>query len=238
MSGHSKWSTIKRQKAATDAKRGAIFTKLANAISLAAKTGADPEMNPALRSAIDQARAANMPKANIEKAIKKGSGELGGAQIEELYYEGMGPANIQFIVKCLTDNKNRSASNVRHLFNKYGGSFASVMWNFDFYGLVLIDQENLKDIDLDDLELELIDLDIVDFKKEEEGVSIITLANKLNEIVAYLEEKNIKISSAQLEYIAKEKQVLSTSDKDTVSKFIDELEENEDVNSYYHNYED
>lgn len=238
MSGHSKWSTIKRQKAATDAKRGAIFTKLGNAISLAAKSGADPEMNPALRSAIDQARGANMPKANIEKAIKKGSGELAGEQIEELYYEGIGPANVQFIVKCLTDNKNRSASNIRHLFNKYGGSLGSVMWNFDFQGLILIDKENLKEIDLENLELELIDLDIIDFKKEDEGVSVVTLATKLNEVSTFLEDKKIKVESAQLEYIAKEKQVISEGEKETVLKFIDELEADEDVNSYYHNYED
>ncbi len=238
MSGHSKWATIKRQKASTDAKRGAVFTKLANAVSLAAKSGADPEMNPALRTAIDQARGANMPKANIEKAIKKGSGELAGGQIEELYYEGIGPANVQFIVKCLTDNKNRSASNVRHLFNKYGGSFGSVMWNFDFQGLILIDQANLKGVALEDLELELIDLDIVDFKKEHEGVSIITLANKLNEALELLEDKKIQVVSAQLEYIAKEKQVISDSDKELILKFIDDLDDNEDVNTYFHNYEE
>lgn len=238
MSGHSKWSTIKRQKAVTDAKRGAVFTKLGNAISLAAKSGAEPEMNPALRSAIEQARAANMPKANIEKAIKKGSGELAGDQIEELYYEGIGPGNIQFVVKCLTDNKNRSASNIRHLFNKYGGSLASVLWNFDLLGLILIDKENLKEVNLEDLELELMDLDIIDFKKEDEGFSIITVATQLNEVVKFLEDKNIKMVSAQLEYMAKEKQKISESEKESLLKFIDDLDADEDVNSYYHNYED
>ncbi len=238
MSGHSKWSTIKRQKEVTDAKRGAVFTKLANAISLAAKAGSDPEMNPSLRSAIDQARGANMPKANIEKAIKKGSGELAGQQVEELYYEGIGPANGQFIVKCLSDNKNRSASNIRHLFNKYGGSLGAVMWNFDLQGLILIKSEDLKGIDLEDLELKLIDLDIVDFKKEDEGILVITLANKLNEVSSFLKEKKIEVASAQLEYIAKERQVINKNDKETVLKFMEELEDDEDVNSYYHNYEE
>ena len=139
MSGHSKWATIKRSKAANDAKRGAIFTKLGNLITIAAREkGGDLDTNFALRMAVDKAKTANMPKDNIEKAIKRGTGELEGGQIEELYYEGFGPANTQFIVKSLTDNKNRSAANIRHTFTKYGGSLGAVMWNFEQKGVVRI----------------------------------------------------------------------------------------------------
>ena len=117
MSGHSKWATIKRAKAATDAKRGAIFTKLGNLITITAREkGGDPETNFSLRMAIDKAKAANMPKDNIEKAVKRGTGEIGGEKIEELIYEGFGPVKSQFVIKCLTDNKNRTAANIRHAF--------------------------------------------------------------------------------------------------------------------------
>jgi len=141
MSGHSKWATTHRQKELVDAKRGAAFTKLANIITIAAKTDGDPEANPSLRAAIDRARAASMPKDNIDRAIKKGTGELAGDQVEELFYEGVLPPGIQLVVKCLTDNKNRSGSSVRHLFTKNGGSFGAVLWNFDLLGVIRIPSE-------------------------------------------------------------------------------------------------
>ena len=144
MSGHSKWATTKRQKAVTDAKRGAIFTKIGNIITISAREkGGDPAVNFSLRIAIEKAKQANMPKENIERAIKRGTGEGGGATIEEIYYEGIGPANTQFIVKCLTDNRNRSASTVRHLFSKYGGSMGSVAWNFEKKGVIGIENSEV-----------------------------------------------------------------------------------------------
>ena len=169
MSGHSKWATTHRQKALVDAKRGAIFTKLANLITIAARKGGDPNSNPSLRTAIDQARNVNMPKDNIERAIKKWTGELSGDIVEELYYEGVLPGGVQVVVKCLTDNKNRSGSTVRHLFTKNGGAFGSVLWNFSQLGVIRIASEQLaeKKIQSEDLELELIDQNIVDFKKED-----------------------------------------------------------------------
>src|SRR5688572_7449141 len=139
MSGHSKWATIKRQKGVNDAKRGAIFTKLANAIALAAKSGADPDMNFALRLAMDKARAANMPMANIQRSIDRGSGKLGGAAIEEVTYEGYGPGGIGVIVECATDNKNRTYPEVRLAFTKSGGSMAepgSVAFQFARKGVI------------------------------------------------------------------------------------------------------
>ena len=143
MSGHSKWATTKRQKAVVDAKKGAIFTKIAKLIAIAARKGHDPTANFSLRLAMDKARQANMPKDNIERAIKRGTGELAGAQIEELIYEGLGPAKAQFIVKVLTDNKNRTAAEIRHLFSDSGGSLGAVMWNFELKGIIVISSDQL-----------------------------------------------------------------------------------------------
>lgn len=238
MSGHSKWATTHRQKAIVDAKRGAIFTKLANIISIAVREkGSDPNTNASLRLAIEKARAANMPKDNIERAIKRGTGELAGAQVEELYYEGIGPASIQFVVKCLTDNKNRSASSVRHLFSKVGGSFSAVLWNFNQLGVINIAQETLatKKVELDNLELDLIDQGIVEFSKENEGVTIYTEAKDLQRLRDYLDGRGLLTESAELEYVAKEKVSLSPSEQEKIDKFMEELEDNEDVSDYYTN---
>lgn len=237
MSGHSKWATTHRQKAIVDAKRGAIFTKLANVITIAAKKGGDPDTNPSLRTAIEKARGANMPKDNIERAIKKGTGELAGDQIEELFYEGIIPPGIQIIVKCLTDNKNRSGSTVRHLFTKNGGALGSVMWNFQQLGVIEIPQAEIKDKHLSNevLELELIDLNIEDFKKEAEGIMVYCAASDLQKIKDYLEQKNLQIERAELEYVAKEKINLSKEEEIKIEKLMNELEDNEDVNDYYTN---
>lgn len=238
MSGHSKWATTHRQKAAVDAKRGAIFTKLANTITIAAKQGGDPEANPALRTAIDAARSANMPKDNIERAIKRGTGELGGDQVEELYYEGVVPTGVQVIVKCLTDNKNRSGASVRHIFTKYGGSFGAVMWNFKQLGAIGISKEEIKGKHLgyEDLELELIDQGIEDFKKEEEGISIYTEVGEMQRVKEYLENnKGLKVERAEIEYVPKDSLDISDQEREKLEKFIEELEDNEDVNDYYMN---
>ncbi len=238
MSGHSKWSTIKRQKATTDAKRGAIFTKLGNLITIAAREkGGNPETNFSLRIAIDKAKTANMPKENIDRAIKRGTGELGGEQIEELLYEGFGPAKSQFIIKALTGNKNRSAANIRHIFTKYGGSLGSVMWNFEQKGVIRIKDEELKNKDLpsEEFELGLIDEGVDDIIKEDEGITIYTKVEDLQKVKNFLEQKNIKIESADIEYVEKEKQQVSKDDRDKVEKFIEELENCEDVADYYTN---
>ena len=236
MSGHSKWATTKRAKAVVDAKRGAIFTKLSNNISLAARDkGGDVNTNFSLRVAVDKAKAVNMPKDNIERAIKRGTGELGGAQIAEYIYEGMGPAKSQFIVKSLTDNKNRSAASVRHLFSKYGGAMGSVMWNFEIKGVIRILNEEIKGGLSDDLELELIDAGADDIVKEDEGITIFTKPENLQKIKLLLDAKNIKTETAEMEYIAKEEMQLSDDDKESVQKFVDELEDDEDVSDYYSN---
>jgi YebC/PmpR family DNA-binding regulatory protein len=238
MSGHSKWATTKRQKAVTDAKRGNIFTKISNVISITAREkGGDPEKNFALRTAIDKARAANMPKDNIERAIKRGTGELGGEIIEELIYEGIGPNKSQFIVKCLTGSKNRSAAAVRHVFTKYGGSLGSVSWNFEKKGIVRITNDELqnKKINLDNFELELIDAGAEDILKEGEGITIYTKIEDLQKAKQFLDSKNISVESAEIEYAAKEKTEIPGEKKEQLEKFIEELEDNEDVADYYTN---
>jgi len=275
MSGHSKWSTIKRAKAVTDAKRGAIFTKIGNLITIAAREkGGNPDTNFSLRMAMDKAKSANMPKDNIERAIKRGTGELGGEQIEELYYEGVGPAKAQFVVKVLTDNKNRSAASIRHIFTKYGGSLGTVMWNFRKHGLVRVSNDGLGQVNAnlrintpsfapssaiamdskkatagknaanyeyankeagDELELQLIEAGADDIIKEEEGITILTKIDDLQGVKKFLDEKGIKTESAEVEYIAKDEMELEGEDKEKVDKFIEELEENEDVVDYYTN---
>lgn len=237
MSGHSKWATTHRQKELVDAKRGAIFTKLGNIITIAARKGGDPNANPSLRAAIDRARDASMPKDNIERAIKKGTGELAGETVEELYYEGILPPGIQVVVKCLTDNKNRSGATVRHSFTKNGGAFGAVLWNFDQRGVIRIAAQEAreKNIALEDLELELIDLGIIDFIKEEEGISIQTEISDLQKVKEFLEAKNLKVESAEIEYVAKEKMALADNDQERMDKFFEALEDNEDVSDYYTN---
>jgi YebC/PmpR family DNA-binding regulatory protein len=240
MSGHSKWASIKRQKGLTDAKRGAVFTKLANVITVAAREkGGDPEMNFSLRIAIEKAKSANMPKENIERAIKRGTGEGGGAAIEELIYEAIGPGNSQFIVKCLTDNKNRSASTVRHIFTKHGGAFGAVMWNFERKGVIRIAGSEMGTAgggqEFDNFELELIDVGADDIEKEDEGITIYSSIENIQKLKTFLEEKKIPTESAEIEFVAKDNITLNDSDKEKVEKIINDLEENEDVNDYYSN---
>ncbi|MCU0680033.1 MAG: YebC/PmpR family DNA-binding transcriptional regulator [Planctomycetes bacterium] len=236
MSGHSKWATTHRQKEIVDAKRGAIFTKIANTITIAARDkGGDPNTNFALRIAIERGRAANMPKDNIERAIKRGTGELAGVQVEELYYEGIGPANTQFIIKAITDSKNRSASNVRHIFSEHGGALGSVMWNFEQKGVIRIANEEVSKISFDDFELELIDQGASDIKREEEGIIIFSEVKNLQELKTFIESKGLKVEDAVIEYVAKEKQELNNEDKEKVLKLIEEFDDCEDISDYYTN---
>jgi YebC/PmpR family DNA-binding regulatory protein len=240
MSGHSKWSTIKRQKWAQDAKRAAVFTRLARNITVAAREGGgDSDTNFKLRLAMDKAKGANMPKDNIERAIKKGTGELKGEVLEECLYEGMGPANIQFIIKSLTDNRNRSASSIKHLFNKYGGAFTPVMWNFKERGVIRVGKDEIaqKDIDPEELELELIERGIEDMETEEEGVTIYTETKDLAVIKRFLDSKSIEAETADIEYIPLQTKKVEDKEKESVEKFMEELEDCEDVNDYYNNCE-
>jgi YebC/PmpR family DNA-binding regulatory protein len=237
MSGHSKWATTHRQKEVVDAKRGAIFTKLANVITIAARKGGDPAMNFALATAVDRAKAANMPKDNIDRAIKRGTGELDGATLEELVYEAVGPANSQFVIKILTDNKNRPAAEIRHLFSMHGGAMSSVMWNFELKGVIRVSAENAvaKGIDSDEGQLELIDAGADDVKKETEGMTIFTTGANLQKVKKYLEDKGVAVESAEIEYVAKDAIEVTGDDAERIEKLMAGLEDNEDVSDYYSN---
>lgn len=230
MSGHSKWSTIKRAKEAKDAKRSGVFTKLSKIISVAARDGSDPEMNFKLRMAIDKARAANMPKDNVERAIKKGSGELDGVQIESLLYEVYGPEGVAMIVEVLTDNKNRTVSEIKHILSKHNGNMGasgSVMWMFESKGEIVLAQDKINEEE----ELKLIEAGAEDIEVDDE-VKVIcpidSLENVKNNII-----KNFEIKSSDMVYIAKDK--VTPADPDKVLKLFDALDDNDDVNNIYAN---
>jgi YebC/PmpR family DNA-binding regulatory protein len=232
MSGHSKWATTKRAKAVVDAKRGAVFTKLANTITVATREkGGDPDANFSLRLAIDRAKLANMPKENIERAIKRGLGEGNSLAIEELIYEGIGPVNSQWVIRCLTDSKNRSASSVRHVFSKYNGSMTPVMWNFEKKGVIRTAPK-----ELGDLELELIDVGVEDIQPDAEGIVFYSNMADLKKVKDALEARGFVIESADLDYVAKETQTLSNPDDlEKINNFIEALDDLEDVNDYFTN---
>jgi len=238
MSGHSKWATTKRHKAVIDAKRSSAFTKLANNITVAARQGGDPEMNFSLRLAIDRAKTVNMPKDNIERAIKRGTGEGGGAAVEELTYEGFGPAQSAFIIETVTDNKNRTASDIRQIFTKHGGSMGgsgSVAWNFEHRGVVGIENEELriKNLKNDEFELALIDVGVTDIVKEDEGWTLYTALEDFQKLKEFLDEKTITVTSAGLEYIPKVTKAMTDDAREKIELFIEALDDNDDVNSYY-----
>ena len=217
---------------------------MSNLISIAARKGSDPTANFSLRMAIDKAKSASMPKENIERAIKRGTDELGGAVIEELIYEGIGPAKSQFIIKCLSDNKNRAAAEIRHLFSKYGGALGSVAWNFEQKGVIRITNDELNHPTSplkggagvgEEFELELIDAGAEDILREEEGITIYTKMENLQKVKHFLDYKNINAESVEIEHVAKENVEAPGEDKEKIEKFIEELENNENVNDYYHN---
>ena len=237
MSGHSKWAKIKRGKAVEDARRGAVFTKLGNAIAVAAKTGGDPDMNPALALAIQKAKEANMPHANIDRSIKRGTGELGGNAIEEMMYEGYGPAGIAVIVECASDNRNRTSSEVRAVFSKNGGNMAengAVSFQFDHKGVI----EAAKSGDDDADQMAVIDAGADDVVDEGDSWTIYTDHKALHEVKKSLESAGLKISEASLAYVPQNVvNIIDESEKAKVMKFMDAMEELDDVVETYSNFE-
>lgn len=240
MSGHSKWSTIKHKKGKEDARRGKVFTKLARYIMVAAKEGGgDPDYNPSLKAAIDKAKAENMPNDNIDRAIKKGTGEMGSESFEEIIYEGYGPSGVAVIVNCLTDNRNRTASDVRHAFDKFGGNLGqsgSVSFMFDRKGLLAI--EKTDEIDEDELTLLAIELGAEDFISEEDGFEVITDPSSFNAVRDGLEEAGYSFIAAEITFIPQTYTVLESEDDiKNIEKMIDMLEDNDDVQEVYHNWD-
>lgn len=237
MSGHSKWKQIKYKKAAADIKKGALFSRLIRNLTLAAKEGAAVETNFKLRVAIDQARAANMPKDNIERAIARGSGQ-DGADLREVLYEGYGPAGVAILIKCITDNPNRSVSDVRQVLQKHGGSLAesgAVRWNFEQKGVMRLELSATNDKEA--LELAAIDADADDVREEEDGLLIVTEPKNLQTLKDVLEKQNIKSEFSEIEWLAKNTVALSESDGKKLDELTNTLDEMEDVQDYYTNAE-
>ncbi len=236
MSGHSKWSTIKRKKAAIDSKRGKIFTKLIKEITIAARQGGgDPGANPRLRLAVDNAKGANMPMDNIERAIKKATGELEGTTYHELTYEGYGPAGVAVMLESVTDNKNRIVAEVRHLFSKYGGNLAengAVAWMFDRKGVITLPK---KDMEEDDLMEIAIDAGADDLVTEEDFFEVQTDMESFENVRKALIEKEIEIENASLQWVAKNTVEVAGENVEKVMKLIDMLEDNDDVQNVYTN---
>lgn len=237
MSGHNKWSKIKNKKGSEDAKKGKIFTKHARNITVAAREGGlDPEYNASLKTAIEMAKADNMPNDNIDRAIKKASGEAGGDNFERIIYEGYGPGGVAFIVDCLTDNKNRTAPDVRHIFDKFGGNLGtdgSVMFLFEKKGEIVVNSEG-KDFDefmMDALEAGASDVDDLD----EGYFEVLTEVNDFNDTVEKLREMGYKIEKANISYLANDIEV-DPSHHEKLFKLIDALEDNDDIQEVYYNW--
>ena len=236
MSGHSKWSTIKRKKAVIDAKRGKLFTKLIKEITIAARQGGgDPGANPRLRLAIDNAKSANMPMDNIERAIKKATGELEGVQYTELTYEGYGPSGVAILVESVTDNKNRTVAEVRHLFSKYGGSMGesgSVLWMFDRKGVITFPAQGKTEDDIMEI---VLDAGAEDIQLDDGYFEVTTEVETFEDVRKALAEAGIEIENASLQWIAKTTVDVSGEAQEKVLKLIDMLEDNDDVQNVYSN---
>ncbi len=239
MSGHSKWSTIKRKKGANDAKRGKIFTKLIKEITLAAKMGGgDPDGNPRLRTAITAGKAENMPKDNIDRAIKKGTGDLDGAVYEEILYEGYGPGGVAVLVETMTDNKKRTVADIRHYFSKSGGNLGEsgcVGWMFDKKGTINVDKEGIDEDELMDLALEAGAEDIVE---EEESFQVLTAPEDFSEVVDNLEKNELKMTEVSISMIPKNV-VDVTEEKSAKSllRLLENLEDHDDVQKVHANFD-
>lgn len=236
MSGHSKWATIKRKKGAADAKRGKMFTKLIKELTIAAREGGgDPSANPRLRLAVDNAKSANMPQDNIERAIKKATGELEGVTYHELTYEGYGPSGVALLVEVATDNKNRIVAEVRHIFSKYGGSMGengSVAWMFDRKGIISLPKQGKSEDDIMEI---ILDAGAEDLQTEEEYFEIQTPLESFEPVRKALADKDLSLENASLQWIAKNTVPVTGEDAEKVMKLIEALEDNDDVQNVYSN---
>lgn len=236
MSGHSKWATTKRKKAVIDAKRGKIFTKLIKEITIAARGGGgDVAGNPRLRLAIDNAKAANMPQDNIERAIKKATGELEGVTFHEFMYEGYGPGGIAILAEVATDNKNRTVAEVRHIFSKAGGNLGetgSVAWMFERKGIITLPTQGKTEEDI--LEL-VMDDGAEDLENEEEFFEVVTPIEAFENVRKKLVDSGLEVENASLQWIAKNSIKIEGETSEKVVNLIEALEDNDDVQNVYTN---
>lgn len=235
MSGHSKWATIKHKKGAADAKRGKMFSKLAKEIMIASKSGGDPAMNPSLRTVIQKAKSINMPNDNIEKAIKKGTGELASEALEEITYEGYAAGGIGLVVNVLTDNKNRAAAEVGHIFKRNGSEFAtrgSVSRNFERRGQIIIEKGAAEEDKLMEIVLEA---GADDMTSDDEGFEVLTQPSAYQDVASALEAAGIPTVSSEVVYLPMvTKEVTDITKVKALLKFVDALEDNDDVQNVYH----
>lgn len=239
MSGHSKWSTIKRKKGAIDAKRGKLFTKIIKEITLAARLGGgDPEGNARLRQAIAAAKEENMPKDNIERAIKKGTGTgEGTVNYEEVTYEGYGPGGVAVLVQVMTDNKNRTVAEIRHILSKHGGNLGEngcVAWMFEKKGSILIDKKALQEDEIMELAL---DAGAEDVREEENEYEIITDPSSFEQVKKAIDAKGIKSIEARIGMVPQNTVALEESKAEQMLKMMEKLEDNDDVQNVYANFD-
>jgi len=240
VSGHSKWAQIKHKKAHTDAKRGKVFTKIVKEIATAAKLGGgDPEGNPRLRTAIDNAKEVNMPHDNIKKAIMKGTGELPGVSYEEYLYEGYGPAGVAVMVEVMTDNKNRTVPEIRHVMSKNGGSLGEsgcVSWIFEKKGYILVSRKKTSE---DVLMTVALDAGAEDMKNDpqEENFEIITAPEDFAAVKEAIEKAGLPVESAEITMLPKTYVVVDEKAADQMVRLIDALEDNDDVQNVYANFD-
>lgn len=239
MSGHSKWSTIKRKKGAIDAKRGKIFTKLIKEITVAARMGGgDPDANPRLRTAVLAAKTENMPKDNIERAIKKGTGDLDGASYEEILYEGYGPGGVAVLVETMTDNKNRTVADVRHFFSKSGGNLGEsgcVAWMFEKKGVVVVEKETISEEDLLELALEAGAEDVIE---EDATFQVVSAPEDFNELVENLDNADLAYVEASVQMMPKNTvDVSEESTARSLLKLLENLDDHDDVQKVHANFD-
>ena len=233
MSGHSKWATTKRQKAVVDAKRGALFTKIGNQIAIAARAGADPSMNPSLAMILDKARHANMPKANIERAIARASDKSAAALIEEVY-EAYGPGGVGIVIEVATDNKNRTLPEVRHTLDKNGGRMAdsgSVMFQFARKGVIVIAEKG------DDAMMAALEAGAEDASEEEDGIEIITDASDLMKVRQALVDAGMTVNSAEQQYVPSSYVPVEGETAEKLEKLLSAIDDLDDVTNVYTNAE-
>ena len=238
MSGHSKWSTIKHKKGAADAKRGKVFTKLIKEITTAARLGGgDADGNPRLRKAIDLAKASNMPGDNIDRAIKKGTGELEGVIYEETSYEGYGPEGVAVLVECMTDNKNRTVADIRHLFTKFNGNLGEngcVAWMFDSIGLIVVDKSATGEDELMEVALEA---GAEDIREEGDQFEVHTAADEFDAVLKAIEAAGIPTVSAEQTRLPQTTVKLEGKSAVTMLKLYTGLDDHEDVQHVYANFD-
>jgi YebC/PmpR family DNA-binding regulatory protein len=238
MSGHSKWSSIKHKKGAADARRGRIFTKLIKELTVAARMGGgDPEGNPRLRTAIQAAKAENMPKDNIERAIKKGTGELEGVSYEEVSYEGYGPGGVALLVECLTDNKNRTVADIKHILDRYGGSLGGpgcVSWIFEKRGMIVFDKGKVDEDKLLEVALEA---GAEDVREREEEIEVVIAPSKFEAVKKAFDDRNMAYSVAEVSMVPQNTVKLEGRKAEQMLNLMEAFEENDDVNNIYANFD-